>query len=352
MKKIKKIESKPINPENDKKNSEVIKAIVKKQEDAFATFHTRKDFLDQIKVFAKEEGIENLELADGNKDTTFVEGKNNQRNKVKLRLGSYEFDVELGDVLKDRVATKYYIENDNKKIIEDQDGQFLSLKDNEQNVVITQIGYSLKEKYVGCTNKVIQIYKMPKNTKEVPKHLPLKIKSLNNAFQKFKLKEVLNLDKWDVSNVESMNSMFYEATNFNQNISKWNTKNVKSMFYLFAAATKFNQPLNNWNVENVTNMSGMFYDATDFNQDLDKWNVSNVIDMEDMFNNAKSFNGNINNWNVGKVEKLSQMFLYATKFLQDLSEWKIKNNVAKKANIIFDSTYKLKDQVLKAWEKN
>ncbi|QQY78348.1 lipoprotein [Mycoplasma mycoides subsp. capri] len=91
--------SKRINPENDRKNSELIKAIVKKQKDAFATFHTRKDFLDQIKVFAKEEGIKNLELANGDEDTTFVEGKNKPENKVKLRLGTYEFDVELGDVL-------------------------------------------------------------------------------------------------------------------------------------------------------------------------------------------------------------------------------------------------------------
>ncbi len=42
---------------------------------------------------------------------------------------------------------------------------------------------------------------MPKNTVEVPKHLPLKIKSLKNAFLYLNSDKVLNLDNWDVSNV-------------------------------------------------------------------------------------------------------------------------------------------------------
>ncbi|WP_434343418.1 BspA family leucine-rich repeat surface protein [Mycoplasma sp. 06067-C1-B144P-99-0482-3] len=349
-------EPKPINTENDKKNSEVIKAIVKEQEDAFATFHNRKDFLDQIKVFAKEKGIENLKLANGDENTTFVEGNNNPENKVKLRLGTYEFDVHLGSVLKDRVATKYYIENDNKKIIEDQDDKFSNLKNNEQNVqnvVITQIGYSLKKRYLDHDfGKTIQIYKMPENTKKVPKHLPLKIKSLENAFKNFKFEKVLNLDNWNVSNVINMESMFYEAEKFNQNISKWNTENVKIMTSLFIGAKNFNQPLNSWNVSNVSQMSEMFREAINFNQDLNDWDVSNVTDMESMFQDAKSFNGKIDKWNVEKVEKLGEMFLRATKFSQDLSKWKIKNNVAKKASSIFDHTYKFREQVLKAWEKN
>ncbi|WP_434343621.1 BspA family leucine-rich repeat surface protein [Mycoplasma sp. 06067-C1-B144P-99-0482-3] len=279
-----------------KKNSELIKAIVKEQEDAFATFHTHKDFLDQIKVFAKEKGIENLKLANGDENTTFVEGNNNPENKVKLRLGTYEFDVRLGSVLKDKVATKYYIENNEKKIITVPDDKFPELNNEEQNVVITQIGYSLKKRYLDHGfGETIRIYKMPKNTKKVPKHLPLKIKSLENAFQNFKFEKVLNLDNWNVSNVTDMESMFYEAEKFNQNISKWNTKNVKIMTSLFIGAKNFNQPLNSWNVSNVRQMSEMFREAINFNQDLNDWDVSNVTDMESMFQDAKSFNGKLRN---------------------------------------------------------
>nr|WP_307922176.1 hypothetical protein [Mycoplasmopsis bovis] len=52
-----------------------------------------------------------------------------------------------------------------------------------QNVVITQIGLFIeKTKNIYNDEKVIEIHKMPKNTKEVPEHLPLKIKSLKLAF--------------------------------------------------------------------------------------------------------------------------------------------------------------------------
>ncbi|WP_429983717.1 BspA family leucine-rich repeat surface protein, partial [Mycoplasmopsis bovis] len=339
--------------QEDKNNFELIKAIVKEQEDAFATFHTRKDFLDQINVFAKEEGIKNLELADdGNEDKTFKVGENDPENKVKLRLGTYEFEVQLGKVLNDRVATKYYIKNDKERIIEDQDGKFLSLKTTNHKVVITQIGYSLKDKN-SSREKVIEIHKMPKNTKEVPEHLPLKIKSLKLAFSGLNSEEVLNLDKWDVSNVESMETMFFDAKKFNQDISKWNTENVRNMQALFSGAENFNQPLNSWNVSKVTTMYQMFTGAHKFNQDLNEWNVSNVTNMEEMFWEATNFNGKIDSWNVENVTELFRMFLTATNFSQDLSKWKIKNNVIKNIrNNIFDHRYQHREKVLVAWENN
>ena len=55
-------------------------------------------------------------------------------------------------------------------------------------------------------------------------------------------------------------------------------------------ATTFNQPLNKWNVSNVEDMLSMFQNCEDFNQPLNNWNVSNVEDMENMFQNARSFN--------------------------------------------------------------
>ncbi len=279
-------------------------------------------------------------------------GKNDPKNNVKLRLGAHEFEVQLGNVLKDRVATKYYIEDNEKDIFTNKDGKFPNLKDNNQNVVITQIGYSLKEKYSGKSEKVIKIDEMPKNTVEVPKHLPLKIKSLENAFLYLNSDKVLNLDNWNVFNVINMSSMFFGAKNFNQDISKWNTENVTNMLALFSGAEKFNKPLNSWNVSKVTQMSQMFWEAINFNQDLDKWNVSNVIDMDEMFQGAKSFNGKIDNWNVQSVYTLNNMFLYATAFKHDLSKWGIKKDVSVRSKLIFDPTYNLKDQVLRAWKNN
>ena len=49
--------------------------------------------------------------------------------------------------------------------------------------------------------------------------------------------------------------------------------------YSSKGAESFNQPLNKWDVSNVTNMDSMFAGATSFNQPLNNWNVSNVTNM-------------------------------------------------------------------------
>nr|WP_307926361.1 hypothetical protein [Mycoplasmopsis bovis] len=59
-------------------------------------------------------------------------------------------------VLKDRVLSKYYIEN-NKGNILSSDGKFSNLQDNEQNVIITQIVIHLKSKEYSNNEKVIEI---------------------------------------------------------------------------------------------------------------------------------------------------------------------------------------------------
>ncbi len=340
-------DSKPINPENDKKNSEVIKGIVKVQEDAFATFHSLQDFLDQINVYAKEEKINNLELAENDKTRMLLEDAKGGKNKIKLKLGSYTFEVSLGKVYKDKVVTKYAINDSNSAIKTSLNNNFDNINNTDGKIFVKQIGYSKDS----SKNRII-IATMPKNTVEVPKHLPLKIKSLENAFLYLNSDKVLNLDNWNVFNVINMSSMFFGAKNFNQDISKWNTENVTNMLALFSGAEKFNKPLNSWNVSKVTQMSQMFWEAINFNQDLDKWNVSNVIDMDEMFQGAKSFNGKIDNWNVQSVYTLNNMFLYATAFKHDLSKWGIKKDVSERSKLIFDPTYNLKDQVLRAWKNN
>nr|WP_307924296.1 hypothetical protein [Mycoplasmopsis bovis] len=52
-------------------------------------------------------------------------GENDPENKVKLRLGTYEFEVQLGKVLK-RIEwpQNIILKMIKKKIIEDTDGKF------------------------------------------------------------------------------------------------------------------------------------------------------------------------------------------------------------------------------------
>ena len=103
-----------------------------------------------------------------------------------------------------------------------------------------------------------------------------------------------DISQWDVSNVKSMNSMFYES--------------------------KFNGDISQWDVSNVENMKWMFR-LSKFNGDISNWDVSKVQDMAQMFRNSK-FTGDISNWNVSRVRNMTRMF-YKSKFNGDLSKWKV-----------------------------
>ena len=103
-----------------------------------------------------------------------------------------------------------------------------------------------------------------------------------------------DISQWDVSNVKSMNSMFYESK-FNGDISKWDVSNVENMKWMFRLSK--------------------------FNGDISNWDVSKVQDMAQMFRNSK-FTGDISNWNVSRVRNMTRMF-YKSKFNGDLSKWKV-----------------------------
>ena len=119
----------------------------------------------------------------------------------------------------------------------------------------------------------------------------------------------------------SMNSMFQNATNFNQDINSWDVSSV-TILYLVFYQSAFNQDLNSWDVSSVTSMQSMFQNATNFNQDINSWDVSSVTNMDYAFQNAYSFNGNISNWDVSSVGNMNSL-LGNTNFNQDISSWNV-----------------------------
>ncbi|MBW5393262.1 BspA family leucine-rich repeat surface protein, partial [Brachyspira pilosicoli] len=70
---------------------------------------------------------------------------------------------------------------------------------------------------------------------------------------------------------------------------------------------KFNQPLNSWNVSNVKTMESMFYSADSFNQPLDKWNTKKLSKMYSMFKYTDSYDSydSLANWDLSKVSDIS-----------------------------------------------
>lgn len=121
--------------------------------------------------------------------------------------------------------------------------------------------------------------------------------SMQDAFRNCSNLIINATDVPDLSQVVSMNYMFYNASSFNQPINNWDVSNVTMMRSMFQGASSFNQPLNNWDVSNVGNMQSMFEDATSFNQPLNNWDVSNVTNLSETFYNATSFNQNLGGWN-------------------------------------------------------
>jgi surface protein len=129
-----------------------------------------------------------------------------------------------------------------------------------------------------------------------------------------------NFDHWDVSNINTMESMF-TGTPFNQNISAWDVSNVTNMENIFSSSS-FNQDISSWNVANVTNMRAMFFD-TPFNQDIGNWDISNVTDISFLFANTP-FNQDISGWDVSNVTDMGFLFRSSI-FNQDISSWDVSN---------------------------
>ena len=83
-----------------------------------------------------------------------------------------------------------------------------------------------------------------------------------------------SIKNWNVSNVTSMNSMFYNQSPFNTDIGNWDVGKVTNFSYMFAGSSNirthsFNNggsdSIKNWNVISASNMFAMFYGAPQFN---------------------------------------------------------------------------------------
>ena len=177
-------------------------------------------------------------------------------------------------------------------------------------------------------NKIYELYK------EQGEGETLDVSSLTNAiqcddfsnlFRGFeKVKHIIGIEDWDVSNVENMEDMFNGCKNFNADLSKWNVSSVGDMNEMFEGCENFNSDLSNWDVRSVKHMGSMFDGCKKFNSDLSKWDTSNVKNMNFMFSGCKKFNSDLSKWDVSSVKRMEYMFYNCYNFNSDLSNWNVR----------------------------
>ncbi len=130
-----------------------------------------------------------------------------------------------------------------------------------------------------------------------------------------------SIENWDISHITTLENMFAEAAEFNQPLEKWDTSAVTNMRFMFFNTQSFNQPLEKWDTSHVTDMDGMFSTTGAFNQPLEKWDTSSVTTMESMFDSAAAFDQPLEKWNTASVTKMTGMFSNTKVFNQPLGKW-------------------------------
>ena len=164
--------------------------------------------------------------------------------------------------------------------------------------------------------------------------------------------DILDLSKWDVSNVLTMESMFENTGSHGINVSNWNTKSVTTMYAMFFGASGTSATsthcicigIENLDTSNCSNMSSMFSKSTIYSNlnngifDLSKWDVSKCTDLSSFCGNGRQdwTTGTticgIENWDVSNVTDMRYMFSYLDNYRNrilstalDLSKWDVSN---------------------------
>lgn len=140
------------------------------------------------------------------------------------------------------------------------------------------------------------------------------IAPISTAYWFYGFKEcfVMNLEKLDVSNVTTMESMFAFCNNlFDFEFHNWDTSNVTNMSNMFQSCYElYHLNIMEWNTSKVTDMSEMFRDCISLEFfDAYMWDVSKVTNMSHMFDGCKELSHlDAFDWDTSSVTDVSAMF--------------------------------------------
>tara|TARA_Y100000782_G_scaffold115488_1_gene159086 strand:- start:7293 stop:11579 length:4287 start_codon:yes stop_codon:yes gene_type:complete len=125
------------------------------------------------------------------------------------------------------------------------------------------------------------------------------------------------IDPWDMSSVNTINTMFYSANSFNQYVGNWNLPLLERCNNTFFNAIAFNNGEVNdsfttpieWSTSSLmVDMYGVFDGATEYGQDISMLTMDGVTDVGQLFRNTK-FDKDLTSLSFESVENMEDALL-------------------------------------------
>lgn len=141
----------------------------------------------------------------------------------------------------------------------------------------------------------------------------------------YKLAKV-DCEKWKTPKLEYTASMFEYTDVESLNLNKWDVSNVKSMESLFERCDQLKTiKISKWNVKNVESFNNFFrYCESLESVSISGWNCKKLKDMGEFFDQCSSLKKvTLKDWKTPKLQTMSNMFRDCTSLQKcDLSSWK------------------------------
>ena len=244
---------------------------------------------------------------------------------VPAKIDGLPVEINLGTVLKEKVANDYEAVTETFKIESAGEGETPvklvgTFKDlfaipsvaGDDNSTLTSVDFgnancSEIEDMSAMFKQCIALEKL-----DLSGWNTSRVQDMRYMFYHCKQLKDLNLSGWDTSQVQIMTQMFYDCTQLEDlNLSGWNTSQVQDMSDMFNGCSELKElDLTDWNTSNVENMSYMFDGCSQLKDlNLTGWNTSKVENMNEMFLGCSQLTDlNLSGWNTSQVHNMSYMF--------------------------------------------
>ena len=198
---------------------------------------------------------------------------------------------------------------------------------------------------------------LPNNTRIFSKQVKInntelldasKVEVLSSFFNGAYALRSIDMSSLDLSNVQSMNGMFYMSGLEEINLTNWYTPKLLDVSFIFCSYPNFSGGtgvrsligLSDWQQPNITKAANAFTGTAFESLDLTNWNVDNIEDFSGIFMNMANLTQlNISTWKPQRVTNTRMMFQGAAKLTTvDLSNFTYADDFQDNGSMFFGCT--------------